>query len=107
HIDQAAAIAAERAVGRIRRPFHRPPTRGTLDDGYHPERRLGLRAAGKKKRHVGVHMDGPGCGAWPLLKANGAAVPAAADLRKQVLVWGHGHSHQLERILTIELTLEQ
>src|SRR5580692_6766128 len=50
HIDQAAAIAAERAVGRIRRPFHRPPTRGTLDDGYHPGCRLNLRAAGEKKR---------------------------------------------------------
>lgn len=65
-----------------------------------------LGAAGKKKWHVGVYMNGPGRRGRPLLKANGAAVPAAANLRKQVLGWGHGHPHQLAGILTIELQLE-
>ena len=65
-----------------------------------------LGAAGKKKWHVGVYMNGPGRRGRPLLKANGAAVPAAANLWKQVLGWGHGHPHQLAGILTIELQLE-
>src|ERR1700722_1585485 len=51
HIDQAAAIAAERAVGGIRRPFHGPPTRRTLDDGYHLGRSLSSCATGQKKWH--------------------------------------------------------
>ena len=87
-IDEPAAIAAEGAIDRFLRPFHRALAGWAFDDRYHGNFPRTLGAARQKKRHVHFHVYGAAGGIQPVQKSNGAAMLAAADLGKQLAVGG-------------------
>ena len=101
-IDEPAAIAAEGAIDRFRRPLHGALAGRAFDDRHHGNPRT-LGAARQKKRHVHFHVYGAAGGIQPVQKSNSATMLAAADLGKQLAVGGQGHTHQLARILAVKL----
>ncbi len=87
-IDEPAAIAAEGAIDRFLRPFHRALAGRAFDDRYHGNFPRTLGAARQKKRHVHFDVYGAAGGIQPVQKSNGATMLAAADLGKQLAVGG-------------------
>ena len=84
-IDESAAIAAERSVHRLRRPFYRALAGGAFDDHCHTGAALSS-ATSQVKWHIHFDMRGAAGRVQPIQKSDSAAMLAAADLRKQIEV---------------------
>src|SRR5271154_6466344 len=63
-------------------------------------------ATSQSKRYIHFDVYGAARGVEPIQESDGAAMLAAADLGKQAAFRGQGHTHQLARILAVELQLK-